>query len=45
MKDLRAFVRWRYKEELIDRPIEVPVPKVPHHLFPILSNMVSCPFA
>lgn len=38
MKDLRAFVRWLYKEELIDRPIDVPVPKVPHHLFPILNN-------
>ncbi len=38
MKDLRAFIRWLYKEELIDRPIEVPVPKVPQHLFPILSQ-------
>jgi len=38
MKDLRALVRWLYKEELIDRLIEVPVPKVPQHLFPILSN-------
>lgn len=38
MRDLRAFVRWLSKEDLIDRPIEVPVPKVPQHLFSILSN-------
>ena len=38
MKDLRAFVRWLCQEELIHRPIDVPVPKVPQQLFPILSN-------
>lgn len=38
MNDLRAFVRWLYKDELIDRLIEVPVPKVPQRLFPILTS-------
>ncbi len=38
MKDLRAFTRWLYKEELIDRQVDVPVPKMPQLLFPILTH-------
>ncbi len=38
LKDLRAFVRFLYKDGLLDTPVEVPVPRVPEHLFPILTN-------
>ena len=38
MRDLRAFVRWSYKEGLIDHPIDVSEPKVPQQLFPVLTN-------
>lgn len=38
LKDLRAFVRWLYNEGELDRLVQVPRPKVPRHLFPILSD-------
>jgi site-specific recombinase XerD len=38
LKDLRAFVRWLYGEELIEQLPKVPIPKLPRTLFPILSD-------
>ena len=38
MKDLRAFVRWCAEEELIDRKVRVPLPKLPETFFPTLTD-------
>lgn len=38
LKDLRAFVRWLHAEGVLERPVQVPRPKVPRHLFPVLSD-------
>lgn len=38
MKDLRAFTRFLVSEELLDRQPKVPVPKLPRHLFPVLTE-------
>lgn len=38
LKDLRAFIRWLHDEELLNRVVKVPVPKLPQTLFPILSD-------
>jgi site-specific recombinase XerD len=38
LKDLRALVRWLYKEDLLPELIEVPVPKLPQHYFPVLTQ-------
>ena len=38
MKDLRAFLRWLNKEGLLLTHVEVPVPKLPQHLFPVLTH-------
>src|SRR5690606_14620890 len=38
LKDLRAFVRWLHQEDYIAVLPKVPLPKLPHTLFPILSD-------
>src|SRR5699024_10311511 len=38
MKDLRALVRWLIKEEILTAKVEVPVPKVPQRIFPVLTH-------
>lgn len=38
LKDLRAFIRWLNEEELLQRRVRVPVPKLPETLFPILTD-------
>lgn len=38
LKDLHAFLKWLNEEELLDRVVKVPVPKLPQTLFPILSD-------
>ena len=34
VKDLRTYVRFLHREGLLEKPIEVPVPKAPQHRFP-----------
>lgn len=38
LRDLRAFTRWLNDEELLDRAVKVPMPRLPKRLFPILSD-------
>lgn len=38
LRDLRAFTRWLNDEELLDRAVRVPMPRLPKRLFPILSD-------
>ncbi len=38
MKDWRAFCRWALEEGHIDTLPKVPVPKLPQHLFPVLTE-------
>lgn len=38
MKDLRAFTRYLVSAELLDKQPKVPVPKLSHHLFPVLNE-------
>lgn len=38
LKDLRAFCHWLIDEGFLDRPVKVPVPKLPQTLFPVLTD-------
>lgn len=38
LKDLRAFTRWLHAEQLLERPVNIPMPRLPQTLFPILSD-------
>jgi len=38
LKDLKAFMRWCQEDGLIDSVPKVPVPRLPHVLFPVLSE-------
>jgi site-specific recombinase XerD len=38
MKDLRAFTRYLVAEEMLEKQPKVPVPKLPQHLFPVLTE-------
>jgi len=38
MKDWRAFCRWALEEDLIEALPKVPVPRLPQHLFPVLTE-------
>jgi hypothetical protein len=36
LKDLKSFVSWLWKEEIIDRRVKVPLPKLPQILSPFV---------
>jgi site-specific recombinase XerD len=38
LKDLKAFVRYLLEEEIIERNVKVPLPKLPQMLFPVLTK-------
>lgn len=38
LRDLRAFTRWLNDEDLLERAVKVPMPRLPQRLFPILSD-------
>ncbi len=38
LKDLKAFQNWMFEEEVVTVVAKVPVPRLPHNLFPILSD-------
>lgn len=38
LRDMRAFCRWLYEEELIAKPVKVTLPKLPKRLFRILDD-------
>lgn len=38
LKDMRAFIRWLASEELLERAVKVPLPRLPGRLFPILTE-------
>ena len=38
LKDSKIWLKWLYENEHLDRLVKVPVPKLPHTLFPILND-------
>ena len=38
LRDLRAFCRWLQKQELLTKPVEFPMPRLPKTLFKILTD-------